>query len=54
MYFVGFVKGIKGYKFWDPIIKKAVISRDAVFDEQYLVIRWKQFQFKGSISEFRT
>ena len=29
--FVGYSKGVKGFKFWDPISKKLVISRDAVF-----------------------
>ena len=35
--FLGYKKGVKGYKFWDPIAKKVVISRDAVFDEQFML-----------------
>jgi hypothetical protein len=25
--------GVKGYKLWDPVSKKKIISRDVVFDE---------------------
>ncbi|KAE8691550.1 ABC transporter B family member 18 [Hibiscus syriacus] len=32
--FLGYKKGVKGFKFWDPIAKKIVISRDVVFYEQ--------------------
>ena len=31
--FIGYVKGVKGYNFWDPVAKKMVISRDAIFYE---------------------
>ena len=31
--FLGFKKGVKGYKLWDPMAQKVVISRDVVFDE---------------------
>ena len=31
--FIGYVKGVKGYNFWDPVVKKMVISRDAIFHE---------------------
>ena len=30
--FLGYKKRVKGYKFCDPVDKKVVISRDAVFD----------------------
>uniref|UniRef100_A0A2N9FEH3 CCHC-type domain-containing protein n=1 Tax=Fagus sylvatica TaxID=28930 RepID=A0A2N9FEH3_FAGSY len=28
--FLGFKKGVKGYKLWDPVVQKVVISRDVV------------------------
>ncbi|KAE8708925.1 Serine/threonine-protein kinase HT1 [Hibiscus syriacus] len=33
----GHDKGVKGFKFWDPVAKKIVISRDVVFDEQSML-----------------
>lgn len=35
--FLGFEKGVKGFKLWDPEARKRVFSRDVVFDEQYMV-----------------
>ncbi|KAE8680841.1 pentatricopeptide repeat-containing protein [Hibiscus syriacus] len=35
--FLGYNKGVKGFKFWDPVAKKVVISRDVVFDEQSML-----------------
>jgi hypothetical protein len=32
--FISFKKGVKGYKLWDPVTHKVVISRDIVFDEK--------------------
>jgi len=31
--FIGFKKGEKGYKIWDPKDKKFILSRDVTFDE---------------------
>jgi hypothetical protein len=31
--FLGYGKGLKDYRFWDPTTNKAVISRDMIFDE---------------------
>jgi len=31
--FVGFKRGVKGYKIWDPKDKKFILSRDVTFDE---------------------
>ena len=35
--FVGYSKGVKGFKFWDPISKKMVINKDAVFEKQSML-----------------
>jgi hypothetical protein len=34
--FLGYGKGVKGYKIWDPKANKALISRDMVFDENFM------------------
>ena len=35
--FLGFEKGVKGYRFWDPNSKKTVINRDVIFDEAFIL-----------------
>ena len=35
--FLGFEKGVKGYKLWDPLARKVVISRDVIFDEKSML-----------------
>ena len=35
--FLRYGKGVKGYKFWDPMANKAVISKDVVFDENSMM-----------------
>ena len=35
--FLGFEKGVKGYKLWDLISKKMVTSRDVIFDEAFML-----------------
>jgi len=35
--FVGFKKGVKGYKIWDAKDKKFILSRDVTFDEALMV-----------------
>ena len=35
--FLGYGKGVKCYKFWDPTANKAVINRDVVFDENSML-----------------
>jgi hypothetical protein len=37
--FLGYKKRVKGYKFWDLMADKAVISRDVVFDENSILKR---------------
>ena len=35
--FLGFEKGVKGYRLWDPISNKMVTSRDVIFDEAFML-----------------
>ena len=35
--FLGIEKGFKGYRLWDPILKKMVTSRDVAFDEAFIL-----------------
>jgi len=37
--FLGYEKGVKGYRLWDPEAQKRVISRDVVFDEAFMLNR---------------
>uniref|UniRef100_A0A2N9F9A0 CCHC-type domain-containing protein n=1 Tax=Fagus sylvatica TaxID=28930 RepID=A0A2N9F9A0_FAGSY len=40
--FLGFKKGVKGYKLWDPVAQKVVISRDVVFDKKSMTKAFKE------------
>ena len=35
--FLGFEKGVKGYRLWDQILKKTVTSRDVIFYEAFML-----------------
>jgi hypothetical protein len=35
--FLGYGKGVEGYKFWGPKANKVVISKDVVFDENFML-----------------
>ena len=35
--FLGFEKGVKGYRLWDPISKKTVTNIDVIFDEAFML-----------------
>ncbi|KAL0440382.1 UNVERIFIED_CONTAM: Retrovirus-related Pol polyprotein from transposon TNT 1-94 [Sesamum latifolium] len=48
--FLGYKKAVKGYKFWDSIARKMVISRDAVFDEQFMLQQHQDKMPKDSSS----
>uniref|UniRef100_A0A2N9FQZ7 Integrase catalytic domain-containing protein n=1 Tax=Fagus sylvatica TaxID=28930 RepID=A0A2N9FQZ7_FAGSY len=45
--FLGFKKGVKGYKLWDPVAQKVVISRDVVFDEKWSLMNWSLSQMRN-------
>ena len=40
--FVGYQKGVKGFKLWDPKVNKVVISRDVIFDEKAMLQNTKK------------
>ena len=42
--FLGYQKGVKGFKLWDPKANKIVISRDVVFDEKAMLQRTQEEQ----------
>jgi len=51
--FIGFKKEVKGYKLWDLVLEKVVISRDVVFDEKSMLKAFKkedESQVVGSCS----
>ena len=35
--FLGYQKGVKGFKLWDPKANKVVINRDVIFDEKVML-----------------
>ena len=52
--FLGFEKGVKGYKLWDPVAQKVVISRDVVFNKKSMIKDFRkeeESQEKGSSSD---
>jgi hypothetical protein len=40
--FLGFKKGVKGYKLWDPVAQKVVINRDVVFNKKSMTTTFKE------------
>ena len=52
--FLWFKKGVKGYKLWDPVAEKVVISKDVVFEEKSMIKairKEEESQVVGSSSE---
>ena len=45
--FMGFKKGVKDYKFWDPKDKKIILSRDFIFDKDSIVKHTDSQQIKS-------
>ena len=39
MILLGYPRGVKGYRIWDPLEKKVVISWDVTFDEMSILKR---------------
>ena len=35
--FLGYQKGVKGFKLWDPKVNKVVTNRDVIFDEKAML-----------------
>ncbi|KAE8672931.1 hypothetical protein F3Y22_tig00111833pilonHSYRG00028 [Hibiscus syriacus] len=51
--FLGYKKGVKRFKFWDPVAKKTMISRDVVFDEQFMLQQKKDTTVDYSLARDR-
>ena len=49
--FIGFKKGVKGYKIWDPKDKKFVFSRDVKFDEASMMQPTNSQQVESETTE---
>ena len=39
MVFLGYPRGVKGYRLWDPLEKKVIISQNVTFDEESVLRR---------------
>ncbi|CAL2253803.1 unnamed protein product [Prunus armeniaca] len=53
--FIGFESGVKGYKLWDPVNQKKILSKDVVFDEKTMPInKVKNSEVKEDIVEKET
>ena len=35
--FIGFEKSVKGYRLWDPNLKKTVTNKDVIFDDAFML-----------------
>jgi hypothetical protein len=48
--FLGYEKGVKGYKLWDPVAQKVMISRDVIFDEKSMTKAFKENKYQATES----
>uniref|UniRef100_A0A2N9HUM1 Integrase catalytic domain-containing protein n=1 Tax=Fagus sylvatica TaxID=28930 RepID=A0A2N9HUM1_FAGSY len=48
--FLGYEKGVKGYKLWDLVAQKMVISRDVVFDEKSMTKAFREDKYQAAES----
>ncbi|BFG24560.1 hypothetical protein CerSpe_108340 [Prunus speciosa] len=53
--FLGFESGVKGFKLWDPVNRKKILSRDVVFDEKTMpIIKVKKPEVKENVVGIET
>ena len=45
--FIGFTKGVKGFRLWDPEKKSTFTSRDMVFDEDSMLQEKSEMEDTG-------
>ena len=48
--FFNYEKGVKGYKLWDPVAQKVMISRDVIFDEKSMTKAFKENKYQATES----
>ena len=48
--FLSYEKGVKGYKLWDPVAQKVMISRDVIFDEKSMTKAFKENKYQATES----
>ena len=48
--FLGYEKGVRGYKLQDPVAQKVVISRDVVFDEKSMTKVFREDKYQAAES----
>lgn len=50
--FLGYEKGVQGYRLWDPEVRKKVISKDVMFDEAFMLNQNEDTETGGLREEF--
>ena len=48
--FFNYEKGVKGYKLWDPVAQKVMISRDVIFDEKSITKAFREDKYQAAES----
>ena len=49
--FIGYRDGVKGYKLWDPVGQKVIISKNVIFDESKLMSPTESMEVQSTNSE---
>ena len=44
--FLSYEKGVKGYKFWDPVAQNVMINKDVVFDEKLMTKAFREDKYQ--------